>query len=74
MKRHTYKPVLMLRTAFTATVLSTFVLLASGTDISPKTQSQKAAFQVTNLLTVRVPKNSKIIRVWFAVPQEELIP
>jgi hypothetical protein len=71
MKRHTYKPGVMLRTALTATLLFTFFLLASGADISPMPQPEKAAFRVTNLFTVRAPKNCKIIRIWFAVPQED---
>jgi transglutaminase-like putative cysteine protease len=60
----------MLR-AFTATLLSTVFLLAFGAETAPVTHSEKAAFRVTNLLTVRVPENSKIIRIWFAVPQED---
>jgi hypothetical protein len=71
MKRHFYNSSAMLRAAFTAILLSTVFLLPSGAETASVTPSEKATFRVTNLLTVRVPENSKIIRIWFAVPKED---
>ena len=61
----------MLRYAFTAIVLSSFCILASGAEISQITQPKHAAFSIKNLLTVRGVKDAKIVRIWFAVPQED---
>jgi hypothetical protein len=34
-------------------------------------QPKQSSFQVRNVVTVQVPKGSKTVRLWFAVPQED---
>jgi Transglutaminase-like superfamily len=52
-------------------VLLSLSSLASATDLSQTKQEKQASFRIKNVLTVRVPKNTKNARIWFAVPQED---
>lgn len=66
----------MPRRAFVLALLSALSMCAWGLDApktdAPKTESPKqAAFHISNVLTVKVPKGAKTVRVWFAVPQED---
>ena len=39
---------------------------------APRTLPPKqASFHISNVLTIKVPKGAKTVRVWFAVPQED---
>ena len=61
----------MLRRALVLVLLSALCVWAWALDV-PKTPSPKqASFHINNVLTVNVPKGAKIVRVWFAVPQED---
>lgn len=48
-----------------------FAGLASANAAQKPVQSEKASFQIKNVLTVKVPKDAHTVRVWFAVPQED---
>ena len=40
--------------------------------VAAETQPPKqASFHISNVLTIKVPKGAKTVRVWFAVPQED---
>src|ERR1700727_814834 len=52
--------------------LSSALSVGAGTPDVPKTTSSKqASFHISNVLSVKVPKGAKKVRVWFAVPQED---
>lgn len=40
-------------------------------DVSTVVPAKRASFHITNVLTVKVPKNAKVVKVWFAIPQED---
>ncbi|HXQ26694.1 MAG TPA: transglutaminase domain-containing protein [Candidatus Acidoferrales bacterium] len=44
---------------------------ALGGDAAKAAPPEQAAFQVKNVLTVKIPKDAQTVRVWFAVPQED---
>jgi hypothetical protein len=48
---------------------SSWKLFAEDT-VNPA-QPKQSSFQVRNAFTVQVPKGSKTVRLWFAVPQED---
>jgi transglutaminase-like putative cysteine protease len=61
----------MLRRTFVLALFSALCVGAWTLDV-PKTAPPKhASFHVSNVLTVKVPKGAKTVRVWFAVPQED---
>src|ERR1700691_3707563 len=61
----------MLRRAFVLALLSAFSVRASALDVPRTTSPKQASFHISNVLTVKVPKGAKTVRVWFAVPQED---
>jgi hypothetical protein len=52
-------------------ILSAFCLGALAADATPPPQPKQASFKIKNAFTVKVPKGAKLVRVWFAVPQED---
>jgi transglutaminase-like putative cysteine protease len=44
---------------------------AFAADSSQSAPVKHAAFHINNVLTIKVPKGAKTVRVWFAVPQED---
>jgi transglutaminase-like putative cysteine protease len=64
----------MLRRVFLFAVLFAmsfaFCPTARAADVAPPAQKQ-ASFKIKNVFTVKVPKGAKVVRVWFAVPQED---
>ena len=51
--------------------IATMAVGALALDV-PRTQAPKqASFHISNVLTVKVPKGAKAVRIWFAVPQED---
>ena len=63
------KPVcLTLALACAATAIS--VRMFAGDAAKPE-QPKQASFQVKNEFKVQVPKGARMIRMWFAVPQED---
>src|SRR5882672_377256 len=51
-------------------MLSVVCPLARAVDVAQPAQKQ-ASFKVKNVFTVKVPEGAKVVRVWFAVPQED---
>src|ERR1700691_3399385 len=43
----------------------------SGGDVSKRPQPKQASFQIRNEFKVQPAKGAKIVRIWFAVPQED---
>jgi transglutaminase-like putative cysteine protease len=61
----------MLRRALVL-ALSSALSVGAWTPDVPKTASPKqASFHISNVLSVKMPKGAKRVRVWFAVPQED---
>ena len=52
-------------------LLSTFCLGAGAADVNKTAPPKQASFHITNVLTVKVPKGARTVRIWFAVPQED---
>ena len=46
---------------------------ALGGDVSYPPQPKQASFQVRNEFKVQVPKGTKMVRMWFSVPQEDAV-
>jgi transglutaminase-like putative cysteine protease len=61
----------MLRRAFVLALLSVLSAGAWALDVPRTTPPKQASFHISNVLTVKVPKGAKTVRVWFAVPQED---
>jgi hypothetical protein len=61
----------MSRKTYFAILLFGFAWSVSAADVSPGASPKKAMFTIKNLLTIRVPRDAKRVRVWFAVPQED---
>jgi transglutaminase-like putative cysteine protease len=61
----------MLRRAFVLALLSVLSVRAWALDVPRTTPPKQASFHISNVLTVKVPKGAKTVRVWFAVPQED---
>jgi len=40
-------------------------------DVPKAVPAKQASFHISNVLTVKIPKSAKTVRVWFAVPQED---
>lgn len=47
----------------------TLVMATEAAETSPP--PRKASFEVTNTFTVKVPENAQVVRMWFAVPQDD---
>jgi hypothetical protein len=62
----------MLHRICLAAALSAFCVQAFAAGIAQPDNTKQASFHVNNLFTVKVPKGAKLVRVWFAVPQEDL--
>lgn len=61
----------MLRRAFVLVSLSVLSVLAFAADAAKTSPPKQASFHISNVLTVKVPKGAKKVRVWFAVPRED---
>ena len=61
----------MLRRAFILALFSALSVWASAIDVPKTTLPKQASFHINNILTVKIPKGVKTVRVWFAVPQED---
>ena len=61
----------MLRRALVLALLSALSQWAWEMDVPKTTSLKQASFHINNILTVKVPKGAKTVRVWFAVPQED---
>jgi transglutaminase-like putative cysteine protease len=60
----------MLRRAFVLT-LSALSVGAFAADAPKVVPPKQASFHINNVFTVKVPQGAKIVRVWFAIPQED---
>jgi len=60
----------MLRRTSVLTIVSLLSVAAIAAD-RPSMPPQQASFHVANTFTVKIPKGSKNVRIWFAVPQED---
>lgn len=61
----------MLRRFLILLLLSAFSTLAFAADVAGNPAPKQASFHVTNVFTIKVPKGAKMVRIWFAVPQED---
>jgi hypothetical protein len=61
----------MLRRAFVLVLLSALSVGAWALDVPKTTSPKQASFHISNVLTLKVPKGAKVVRVWLAVPQED---
>jgi hypothetical protein len=61
----------MLRRAFVLALASALSVGAWALDVPKTTSPKQASFHISNVLTVKVFKGAKKVRVWFAVPQED---
>jgi transglutaminase-like putative cysteine protease len=61
----------MLRKPYFAVLILGLAWSVSAADFSLAASPQEAEFRITNLLTIRVPKDAKRVRIWFAVPQQD---
>ena len=61
----------MLQRAFVLALLSALPVWAGALDVPKTTSPKQAAFHISNVFAVKVPKGAKTVRVWFAVPQED---
>jgi len=61
----------MPRRAFVLALLSALSVGAWALDVPKTAPPKQASFHISNVLTVKVPKGAKIVRAWFAVPQED---
>src|SRR5277367_3833506 len=61
----------MLRRALVLALFSALSVWAWAMDVPKTTAPKEASFHINNVLTVKVPKGAKTVRVWFAVPQED---
>jgi hypothetical protein len=61
----------MLSKTYFAILLFGFAWSVSAADLSSGALPKKAAFRIKNLITIRVPKDAKRVRIWFAVPQQD---
>lgn len=61
----------MLRRIDILLLLSVLSAGALAADSGKTTAAKQAAFHISNVLTIKVPKEAKTVRVWFAVPQED---
>jgi transglutaminase-like putative cysteine protease len=44
-----------------------------GGDVSKRAQPRHASFQIKNEFKVQLPKGAEAVRIWFAVPQEDVV-
>jgi hypothetical protein len=61
----------MLRRAFVPALLFAVSVAGRAGDIPKTSPPKQASFHITNVLTIKVPKTARTVRVWFAVPQED---
>jgi len=61
----------MLRRASVLAFVFAISLWSLAADAAKDVSPRKAAFHISNVFTVKVPKGAKTVRVWFAVPQED---
>jgi len=61
----------MLRRAFALAFFSALSVWTWAMDVTKTTSPKQASFHISNVLTVKVVKGAKKVRVWFAVPQED---
>lgn len=52
-------------------LLATFCLGAGAVDVNKTAPPKQASFHIINMLTVKLPKGAKTVRIWFAIPQED---
>jgi transglutaminase-like putative cysteine protease len=65
------KDIPMLRRAFVLVLLAALSVGAWALDVPKTTSPEQASFHISNVLTIKVPKGARTMRVWFAVPQED---
>ena len=61
----------MVRRSFVLVLVSAFYVAAFAADTPGLAPPKQASFHISNVLTVKIPKGAKNVRVWFAVPQED---
>jgi transglutaminase-like putative cysteine protease len=62
----------MPRRVFVFVLLAALCVGAIAVDTPKVLSPQQASFHISNVLTIKVPRGAKTVRVWFAVPQEDV--
>jgi hypothetical protein len=61
----------MLRQYLVLVVLFAACLATYAADVRNSTPAKEASFHINNVLTIKLPKGAKTVRVWIALPQED---